>query len=49
MSDLNRARLGSWRPKQLNATTAGFPYVLLIVLTVTSFKVGTVEIGRAHV
>ena len=49
MSDLNRARLGSWRPKQLNATTAGFPYVLLIVLTVTSFKVGTVGLATHYV
>src|SRR5580693_3197276 len=49
MSDLNRARLGSWRPKQLNATTAGFPYVLLIVLTVTSFKVGAVGLATHYV
>jgi signal transduction histidine kinase len=42
MSDLNRARLGSWRPKRINVTTAGFPYVLLLVLSATGLKIHTV-------
>jgi signal transduction histidine kinase len=42
MSDLNRARLGSWRPKRINVTTAGFPYVLLLVLSATGLKLRTV-------
>jgi two-component sensor histidine kinase len=49
MSDLNRAMLGSWRPKPVNATTAGFPYVLLAVLAVTSFKVGKVGLDSHYV
>jgi signal transduction histidine kinase len=49
MSDTNRARLGSWRPKPVNVTTAGFPYVLLAVLAVTSFKVGTVGLDSHYV
>src|ERR1700733_1031501 len=49
MSDINRARLGHWRPKPVNVTTAGFPYVLLAVLAVTSIKVGTVGLDSHYV
>ena len=49
MSDINRARLGNWRPKPVNVTTAGFPYVLLAVLAVTSIKVGTVGLDSHYV
>jgi signal transduction histidine kinase len=49
MSDTNRARLGTWRPKRVNVTTAGLPYVLLAVLAVTSFKVGTVGLDSHYV
>jgi signal transduction histidine kinase len=42
MSDINRARLGNWRPKQVSVTTAAFPYALLLVLSVTSLKLRAV-------
>ena len=49
MGDLNRAMLGSWRPKPVNVTTAGFPYVLLALLAATSFKVGSVGLDSHYV
>ena len=49
MNDINRARLGSWRPKQINVTTAGFPYVLLAVLAATSFKLRAVGLTSHYV
>jgi signal transduction histidine kinase len=49
MSDINRARLGSWRPKPVNVTTGGFPYVLLVVLAVTSFKLRSVGLASHYV
>jgi signal transduction histidine kinase len=49
MSDINRAMLGSWRPKPVNATTAGFPYVLLALLAATSFKIGSVGLDSHYV
>ena len=49
MSDINRARLGSWRPKPVNVTTGGFPYLLLVVLAATSFKLRPVGLASHYV
>jgi signal transduction histidine kinase len=49
VNDINRARLGSWRPKQINVATAGFPYVLLAVLAATSFKLRAVGLTSHYV
>jgi signal transduction histidine kinase len=49
MSDINRARLGSWRPKPVNVATGGFPYLLLVVLAVTSFRLRSAGLASHYV
>jgi signal transduction histidine kinase len=49
MSDINRARLGNWRPKPVNVTTAGLPYLLLVVLSATSLKIRSVGLTSHYV
>ena len=49
MSDINRARLGNWRPKPVNVTTGAFPYLLLVVLALTSFKLRSVGLASHYV
>jgi signal transduction histidine kinase len=49
MSGTNRAMLGRWPPKRVSLTSVGFPYVLLVVLAVMSFRLLSVGLASHYV
>jgi signal transduction histidine kinase len=49
MNGTNRAMLDGWLPKHVTLTSVGFPYLLLVVLAATSFRLRSVGLTSYYV